>query len=54
VKVKKATYPALYGIDASRQKARAMVDTALEDIRNFGEEANFLRGLAQFVVNRTA
>jgi geranylgeranyl diphosphate synthase type II len=53
-RVKKATYPAFYGIEASRQKARQLVASALEHIQDFGEEAKFLRGLAQFVVNRTA
>jgi geranylgeranyl diphosphate synthase type II len=53
-KVKKATYPALYGIEASRQKARELLASALEDIRSFGEKAEALRDLARFVVNRTA
>jgi geranylgeranyl diphosphate synthase type II len=53
-KVKKATYPALYGIEASRQKSRELVAAALEDIRNFGSEADVLRDIAQFVVSRTA
>jgi geranylgeranyl diphosphate synthase type II len=53
-KVKKATYPAFYGIEASRQEARGLVSAALEDIRDFGEKAKFLRSLAQFIVSRTA
>jgi geranylgeranyl diphosphate synthase, type II len=53
-KVKKATYPALYGIEASRQKARDLVAAAMEDIRDFGEEADALRNIAQFVISRTA
>jgi geranylgeranyl diphosphate synthase type II len=53
-KVKKATYPALYGVEASRQKARELLASALEDIRNFGEEAEALRNLARFVVSRNA
>lgn len=53
-KVKKATYPALYGIDASREKARELMSSALEDIRDFDEKAESLRSLARFVVNRTA
>jgi geranylgeranyl diphosphate synthase type II len=53
-KVKKATYPALYGIDASREKARELMSSALEDIREFDEKAEPLRSLARFVVNRTA
>ncbi len=53
-KVKKATYPAFYGIEASRQKASELVASALEDIRDFGENAKYLRSLAQFVLSRTA
>lgn len=53
-KVKKATYPALYGLDESRKKARELVFSALEDIRDFGEKAESLRSLARFVVDRTA
>ncbi len=53
MKVKKATYPALYGIETSRQKARELVDSAMKDLRNLGESAEPLRGLAHFVVSRT-
>jgi geranylgeranyl diphosphate synthase, type II len=53
-KAKKATYPAFYGIDASRQKARELVDSALKDIENFGDEAKYLRSLARFIISRTA
>ena len=53
-KVKKATYPALYGVEASKQKACELLVSALEDIRNFGERAEALRNLARFVVSRTA
>lgn len=53
-KVKKATYPALYGIEASRKKAIELAHSALEGIRDLGEQANALRSLAQFIVSRTA
>jgi geranylgeranyl diphosphate synthase, type II len=53
-KVKKATYPALYGIEASRLKANELLASALNDIRDFGPEADPLRNLARFVVDRTA
>ena len=53
-KVKKATYPALYGIEASRQRAVELVASALMDIRDFGEKADVLRSLAQFIISRTA
>jgi geranylgeranyl diphosphate synthase type II len=53
-KVKKATYPALYGLEASRVKAQELVESALEDIAEFGEKAENLRNLARFVVQRSA
>ncbi|MBN2243553.1 MAG: polyprenyl synthetase family protein [Acidobacteria bacterium] len=53
-KVKKATYPALYGLDASRTKARELVESALRDIAEFGQKADKLRSLARFVLQRTA
>jgi geranylgeranyl diphosphate synthase type II len=53
-KVKKATYPAFYGLDASRQKARELMESALADIEAFGDRADSLRRLAQFIVSRTA
>jgi geranylgeranyl diphosphate synthase, type II len=53
-KVKKATYPALYGIEASRKMALDLASSALKSIENFGEQANALRSLAQFIVSRTA
>jgi geranylgeranyl diphosphate synthase type II len=53
-KVEKATYPALYGLDASRTKALELVESALEDIAEFGKKAEYLRSIARFVVQRTA
>jgi geranylgeranyl diphosphate synthase type II len=53
-KVKKATYPAFYGIEASRKKANDLVAAALQDIRDFGGQAESLRNIAQFIVSRTA
>lgn len=52
-KVKKATYPALYGMEASKQKARELLDSALNDIRSFGSGADSLRDMAAFIVDRT-
>jgi len=52
-KVQKATYPALYGVEASRQKACDLIDGALSDISVFGIEADILRELTRFFINRT-
>jgi geranylgeranyl diphosphate synthase type II len=53
-KVKKATYPALYGIEASRQKAQELISAAMEEIKELGNRAEPLRALAQFVFSRSA
>jgi len=53
-KVEKATYPALHGLEASRKKAQQLMESALQDLTNFGEEAESLRCLARYVVQRTA
>jgi geranylgeranyl diphosphate synthase, type II len=53
-RVKKATYPALYGLEASRVKARDLIAEALEVIREMGNQAEPLRELAEFVQRRTA
>ncbi|SFF93702.1 geranylgeranyl diphosphate synthase, type II [Desulfotomaculum arcticum] len=49
---KKATYPALYGLEESRKLARAAGDRALAALNPFGAEAEFLRLLVQFVLSR--
>ncbi len=52
-KDKKATYPALYGLDASRTKARELVTAALQDVAGFADSAEPLRAIARFVLSRT-
>lgn len=48
----KATYPALFGLGASRQKAAEAAASALSALDGFGAEAGFLRRLIHFVINR--
>ena len=48
----KATYPALYGIEASVQKAEDLVISACQQLESFGERANTLKELAHFLVER--
>ena len=52
IKNKKATYPSLIGMEKSRKKARESVDAALSAISEFGKEADFLRELVRFVIER--
>jgi len=48
----KATYPALFGIDASLKKADELVARADAALEPFGEAAATLRELAKFLVER--
>jgi geranylgeranyl diphosphate synthase, type II len=48
----KATYPALFGIEASLKKADELVAQADAALDQFGDRANTLRKLAKFLVER--
>src|SRR5947209_11788756 len=48
----KATYPALFGIEASERKADALVNDAFAELDSFGEQAETLKELARFLVER--
>src|SRR5437773_3079670 len=52
-KVKKATYPALYGLEASRRKARDLANAAIGAVRELGPRAEPLLDIAQFILRRT-
>jgi geranylgeranyl diphosphate synthase, type II len=48
----KATYPALFGIEASLAKADALVSDAFSELESFGERAETLKELARYLVER--
>jgi geranylgeranyl diphosphate synthase, type II len=48
----KATYPALFGVEASLRKANEVVNGALGELASFGERAETLKDLARFLVER--
>ena len=48
----KATYPALFGIEASVSKADALVNGAFAELENFGERADTLKEMARYLVER--
>ncbi|MFZ0295474.1 MAG: polyprenyl synthetase family protein [Candidatus Sulfotelmatobacter sp.] len=48
----KATYPSLFGIEESVRKADALVASALAELDGFGERADNLKELAQYLVQR--
>ncbi len=51
-KNQKATYPALYGMQASKEMAQKALNDALKSLESWGEEGEFLRSLAKYMVIR--
>jgi len=50
----KATYPALYGLEKSRQFAKELETRAMAEIEPYGARAARLRELAELIVHRRA
>lgn len=48
----KSTYVSLTSLDAAKNFAQAAVDEALDALKNFGDEANFLRELVRYLIAR--
>jgi farnesyl diphosphate synthase len=48
----KQTFVTLMGVDKAREQARALVDQAVAHLGGHGVEANILRALARFIVDR--
>jgi geranylgeranyl diphosphate synthase, type II len=51
---KKATYPALYGLEESRRIATVLAAGAMRELESYGERAKHLRQLGEFLVARRA
>jgi geranylgeranyl diphosphate synthase type II len=49
----KMTWPAVYGIEKSRQDAAELIASAFEELAHYGERADGLKALAQYLVERT-
>lgn len=49
----KPTYPALLGLAEAKQKAQELHEKALENLASFGDEANLLRDLSRYIIERT-
>ncbi len=54
LKLDKATYPKLFGLDESRRLAFAAAEQAANALANFGASADPLRAFARFIVERNA
>ncbi len=49
----KPTYPALLGLAGAKQKAQELHEMALENLSIFGNEADLLRDLSLYIIQRT-
>lgn len=52
VKNQKSTYPSIYGLEKSREMAAAAAAEAIDALKIFGPEAEFLRDVMHFIINR--
>lgn len=48
----KATYPAIYGIEASKARASELLDEAIKIISSLGLQTQALAGIARFIIAR--
>jgi geranylgeranyl diphosphate synthase, type II len=49
----KATWPAVFGIEKSRQDAAELIAAAFQELAPYGEHADRLKAVAKFLVERT-
>ena len=48
----KETFVSLLGVARAREQSRLLVEQAIEHLRDYGEEADLLRAIARFVIER--
>jgi geranylgeranyl diphosphate synthase type II len=53
LQAQKVTYPSLWGIEESKRRAQALVESAQAELAIFGEKAQPLLAIADFITNRT-
>jgi len=53
LQAQKATYPSLWGLEASKAKAQALIEEAIAQLEPFGERSQPLIALADFITART-
>ena len=49
---KKCTYVSYYGLENAKKELDEIINQALEDLDEYGEKAEFLRGLTTYIKNR--
>lgn len=52
LQAQKATYPSLWGLEESKAQARALVSAAVAELTPYGEKAEPLRAIANFITTR--
>lgn len=50
--LEKCTYVSYYGLDGAKKELNKIIDEALEDLKLFGEKAEFLSGLTLYIRDR--
>ena len=53
LRAQKATYPSIWGLEASRQQAQQLIRAAVAEVAPFGDRARPLVAIAEFIVCRT-
>jgi geranylgeranyl diphosphate synthase type II len=53
IQAQKATYPRLWGLEESKVQAQQLIDAAKGELAIFGEKANPLIAIADFITTRT-
>ena len=48
----KATFVSLLGVERARTQAQMLIDQAIEHLQDFGQEADLLRAIARFAIER--
>ena len=48
----KATFVSLLGVEPARQRCRMLVEQAVEHLHSYGPEADLLRQIAEYIVER--
>ena len=48
----KATFVSLLGVERARTQAQMLIDQAIEHLHSFGQEADLLRAIARFAIER--
>ena len=52
LQAQKATYPSLWGIEKSQAQAKKLIDDAIAQLTTYGEKAEPLRAIANYIVTR--